>query len=222
MYSKAIPGKVTLGTEDTWTVLTHVLPQQPIVYSGGVGKNISFELELIKSYRAQVYLFDPSDTGIHTMKALPAIPGICFTPVALSNHNGILQLFLPVNPEEGSYTKQIHQTGYTDTIEFPCRSVVSLMKENGHTRIDILKLDIEGAEYEVLEDIIKNNIEVDQICVEFHHFFDDIPRKTTRKAMKMLRDAGYVRIHRHGLDFLYSHSRLFHGKQVERRSLSRS
>ena len=43
------------------------------------------------------------------------------------------------------------------------------MKKNGHKHIDFLKLDIEGMEYEVLEDILTRRLSIQQICVEFHH-----------------------------------------------------
>jgi FkbM family methyltransferase len=206
-YSKTVPGKITLGHEDQWTILTHTL-FAPIVYSGGVGKNISFELELIKRFNAQVYLFDPSATGIKTMKDIPALVGLHFSSIALSNHDGVLKLFFPVNPDEGSYTREIHKTSQTASIEFPCRKISSLMKENGHDHIDILKLDIEGSEYDVLEDILREHLEIDQICVEFHHFFDSIPKQATRQTMAMLKQAGYVMAHRRELDYLFCKKKL--------------
>jgi hypothetical protein len=40
---------------------------------------------------------------------------------------------------------------------------------NGHREIDLLKIDIEGAEYGVLEQILRDRIAVRQLLVEFHH-----------------------------------------------------
>jgi hypothetical protein len=51
------------------------------------------------------------------------------------------------------------------------------MRELGHTRLDLLKLDIEGAEYEVLKSIGSTRIGV--LCVEFDENFHPL-------------DAGYV------------------------------
>ena len=42
------------------------------------------------------------------------------------------------------------------------------MAINNWKHIDLLKIDIEGFEYQVIDDIIKNNLNVSQICVEFH------------------------------------------------------
>ena len=42
------------------------------------------------------------------------------------------------------------------------------MNEFGLNHIDVIRMDIEGAEYEVLENILNNRISVDQILSEFH------------------------------------------------------
>ena len=48
------------------------------------------------------------------------------------------------------------------------------IKELGHEKIDILKMDIEGAEFEVIHDIICDGIEFGQLCIEVHdRFFEN-------------------------------------------------
>jgi hypothetical protein len=42
-----------------------------------------------------------------------------------------------------------------------------------HQKIDILKMDIEGAEYSALKNMMNSGINISQICVEFHHRFMD-------------------------------------------------
>lgn len=211
MYSLPIPGKVTIGKEDKWTIFAPGL-NQPVVYAGGVGKNISFELELLQLYKASVFLFDPSDTGIKTMSKVGPRENLNFIPVALTNADGYVKLFLPVDPTEGSYTKSVHKSGHLDAIEFPCRSIPSLMKELGHTKIDILKLDIEGAEYEVLKDVLDHNIAVDQVCVEFHDSFDSIPSRATHQMIRRLKKEGYLLFHRSEADYSFMHKRLKAGR----------
>ena len=39
------------------------------------------------------------------------------------------------------------------------------------SRIDILKMDIEGAEYDVIDDIINSPVPIAQVLIEFHHRF---------------------------------------------------
>ena len=52
---------------------------------------------------------------------------------------------------------------------------------NGHDSIDLLKIDIEGFEYEVLEDCLEDRIPIKQICVEFHDFFPEISKAKTKE-----------------------------------------
>ena len=42
------------------------------------------------------------------------------------------------------------------------------MREYKHDKIDLLKLDIEGSEYKVLNDILEKNITIGFLNVEFH------------------------------------------------------
>jgi len=42
------------------------------------------------------------------------------------------------------------------------------MQEHGHTHIDLLKIDIEGAEYQVLDNMLHENILPTILCIEFH------------------------------------------------------
>lgn len=52
-----------------------------------------------------------------------------------------------------------------DTISMTTLS--NLMMQNGHKHIDLLKLDIEGAEVEVLNQMLSSHIYPTVICVEF-------------------------------------------------------
>ena len=58
----------------------------------------------------------------------------------------------------------------------PCTSIVQEMEMNGHDSIDLLKIDIEGFEYEVLQSCLEERIPIKQICVEFHDFFPEISK----------------------------------------------
>lgn len=65
------------------------------------------------------------------------------------------------------------------------------MRELGHTHIDIIKMDIEGAEYDVIKDIHNSDIRPKQILVEFHHRFPGVGIKKTKEAIDSLRSIGY-------------------------------
>jgi hypothetical protein len=97
----------------------------------------------------------------------------------------------------------------TTVVEAPVRRLSTLMRQLGHERIDVLKLDIEGGEYAALEDLLAGEIVVPQILVEFHHHFPGIGVARTEQAIRALRKAGYRIFHRspRGLEFSFLSSR---------------
>jgi len=90
---------------------------------------------------------------------------------ALYNKTGLtVKFFLPQNHKHVSHSISNFQNNYktnTDYIKVQTISVIDVMKENNLKQIDLLKLDIEGAENHVLPDMVKKKIFPDQILVEF-------------------------------------------------------
>ena len=65
------------------------------------------------------------------------------------------------------------------------------MRQLGHDQIDILKMDIEGAEYDVINDISMSDTRPKQILVEFHHRFPGVGIDRTKQAISRLKSMGY-------------------------------
>ncbi len=190
------------GSICPWTICPDELNENSIVYGGGIGSDISFEHELVKKFGCRVVLYDPSPTGLKTM-SLPEnkIPEFQYYPVALAAHKGKLSFAPPAELGGDSWFASEAGEG---KIEVPCTDLVSFMNENGHDRIDLLKLDVEGSEYEVIEDILNRRIPVQQICVEFHHgILPGIRRRQTISAMLKLIMRGYKMICQEGANHTF-------------------
>ncbi len=190
------------GSICPWTICPDGLSSKSIVYSGGVGSDISFEHELVKRFNCDVVLYDPSPTGLETM-ALPQhkIPQFHFFPVALAGHSGTLKMAPPLDAQGDAWFPQAHAAG---TIEVPCTDLASFLERNGHKQVDFLKLDIEGSEYEVIEHILSRRIPVRQICVEFHHgILPGIRRSQTIRSMFKLIARGYKLLHQEGANHTF-------------------
>jgi hypothetical protein len=56
-------------------------------------------------------------------------------------------------------------------------------------------MDIEGGEYEVIEDILESRISVGQVLVEFHHNFRSVSITRTANAVHRLNERGYRIFH---------------------------
>ena len=75
--------------------------------------------------------------------------------------------------------------------EVDCITIGGLMDEHGIENIDLLKMDIEGAEYDVLDGMLASDIRPKQLLVEFHHRFSSIGLEATRDMIRRLEEAGY-------------------------------
>ena len=76
----------------------------------------------------------------------------------------------------------------------PVERVRTIMKRLLHEKIDLLKLDIEGAEYGVLRDMLDIGILPTQILVEFHHGKRKkgrVPVSETKNLVERLKGFGY-------------------------------
>jgi hypothetical protein len=76
------------------------------------------------------------------------------------------------------------------SVEAKCLSTI--LRELDCASIDLLKMDIEGAEYEVFADLMKTSIRPTQILVEFHHRHAGLNKSMTTDAVNSLRHAGYA------------------------------
>lgn len=69
------------------------------------------------------------------------------------------------------------------------------MNELKHTNIDLLKINIEGGEYDIINDLAESNLSIKQIVLEFHHRFTGFKLAQTKNAVKILSGMGYEIFH---------------------------
>ena len=175
-----------------WCICPTGIGQDSVVYSFGVGTDVSFDLGLIEKYGCAVHAFDPTPKSIQWVKLQKLPDKFMLHEYGLAAHDGTVKFFPPENAEHVSHTVLERPGREEGAFEVPVKRLATIMKELGHDRIDILKMDIEGAEYDVLDDMIASNIRPQQVLVEFHHQFKDVHAKRTKVAIKMLNKAGYA------------------------------
>jgi FkbM family methyltransferase len=199
----------TLGSRQNhcaWTFCPDGLNANSVIYSGGVGPDISFEHDLVRQFGCNIVLFDPSPPGLETMsKPENKIPQFKFHPVALAGRCGKLNFAPPLDPDGSSWFSNANETG---ALEVPCVDLSTLLQQNNHTSIDLLKIDIEGAEYDVLNDLLKRRLPVKQVLVEFHHgILPGIRRGQTIRAILKMLAAGYRLLDQEGGNHTFLSSR---------------
>ena len=151
LRSMKSPGKKSCyGTEyGGWTIPNDRLTADSVCYCVGCGEDISFDLELVRAYACTVYGFDPTPRSVEFVRRTTAnIPGYRFRDVGIWDRDGTVKFFAPRDSQHVSHS--ITNLQSTDAyIEVPTRRLREVLRENGHSRLTLLKLDIEGAEYQV-------------------------------------------------------------------------
>ncbi len=164
-----------------WVVATSMLSEDSICYCAGVGEDISFDLALIEMFGCDVFAFDPTPRAVKYVEDNAVdVDRFHFYEVGLWSSHDTLRFYAPEDPAHVSHSVVNLQRTAT-FFEAECKRLSSLMEELGHDRLDLLKLDIEGAEYEVLDSLIEDGIEPSIICVEFD------PPDPIRKNVSMVR-----------------------------------
>lgn len=198
IFQRECHGLAKFGGECSWTIQPSLEPNSRVLCAGA-GHDISFELDLYQRFGCKVHLLDPSPTGHSTWEREKAQASgkIHFWPVALSALDGKLFLGEPADLSEGSFRSK--PTNLQGGIEVPARSISSLMQNLGWDAIDLLKMDIEGGEFDVLDSILSQAIHVKQICVEFHHGrdFSATAADSRRAILKMLKHSYRLVYHIH-------------------------
>jgi hypothetical protein len=94
-------------------------------------------------------------------------PEFKFTSVGIGDKDGTVPFEFKEDKLDISVTHRFGRAG--KMLELPVKRLSTLMYERGHNHIDILKMDIESAEYDVIPDIV--GLDIRQILVETHQRF---------------------------------------------------
>ncbi len=187
----------TIGTSyGSHTLLCDSLDARSIVYAFGVGEDASFDLGLIERYGCQVHAFDPTERSIAWARATVDHLLWKFHPLGIAATDGEAAFTSPADETHISFFRAPDENARNrEAVRLTVRSLPTIMRELAHERIDLLKMDIEGFEYEVLQSMLETSIRPAQIAVEFHHRMYGYAPAATNDAVLMLRQSGYCLFH---------------------------
>jgi len=182
---------ICLGNKEAcWSICPNSLSADSVVYSFGVGEDVSFDLELLRRFGCCVHAFDPTPRSIEWVSRQRLPGNFVVHTFGVAAFDGHAKFLPPANPAHVSHTLLDRETPWP-AIEVPVRRLTSILKLLGHERIDLLKMDIEGAEYAVLDDMLSSGIPVNQLLVEFHHRWREVGLEKTKQMIRALNSAGY-------------------------------
>jgi FkbM family methyltransferase len=201
-----IPTFAAGARSGTWVVASADLGPASVVWSAGVGDNVAWDLALIERFGCRVQAFDPTPRARAWLAAQALPERFVFHAVGLAAFDGEQPFAAPARVADVNFRPLAARA--PGSVLAPVRRIATLARELGQERIDVLKLDIEGGEYEVLDDLLASGPLPHQILVEFHHGQHGIPLARTLAAIAALRARGYRTLHisPRGLEFTFVHA----------------
>lgn len=186
-----------------------LLTADDICYLAGAGEDISFDCALAMKFPCQVHIFDPTPRAItHATqlrtavdKGTPfpinnsaadiyeitpnAMQQIHFHPWGLASQDAEFKFYVPQNPAHVSHSiLNLQKTQEYFTAQ--CKRVSTICKELGHSTPALIKIDIEGAEYQVIQDLIDTAVLPRILLVEFDEFHCPIDPKSGQRILQAI------------------------------------
>ena len=164
------------------------LTSQSVLIDAGAHRG-EFSAEIMRRFGCQCHLIEANPMLAEKLCVLGAAT---ITTVALGARDGRASFHVRENPESGSLSGS--STECVTAVEVETMSLPRLMERIGVEKIDLLKLDIEGAEFELIastpEDVLRL---LSQITVEFHDFQARFAgQRLFENARARLRSLGFI------------------------------
>jgi len=183
---------VWMGNDDAgFFISPEFIDSQSIVYSFGIGEDISFDEEIIRTFNCKVFGFDPTPKSIYWIQNRKNPFAFTFYDFGIDDHDGFSTFYPPENSNFVSCSIAENEKTKDKSFQVPMKKLSSIVKLLNHSKIDILKLDIEGSEFKVIPELINSDISVRQILIEFHHRFIKDGLMEVAKIVKILNEDGF-------------------------------
>lgn len=162
------------------------------VFSFGVGEDISFDQALIECKNLTVHTFDPTPRVSDFIQPhLLKYEKLTFSNIGLGAKDGEVLFFPPENAGHVSCSVVPNKETEDKAFKVQMKRLSTILEETGISDVDLLKIDIEGAEYEVVPDLLDSGILVKQLQLEIHPDLFHDGRKKTKALINQLNTAGF-------------------------------
>jgi FkbM family methyltransferase len=142
------------------------------------GANVGASVAFFRSRRPEaiIHAYEPDPTTFAKLERnVSGLSGVILHRQAIADHDGVAVLYASANTWDSSLVR-----GTGAPVAVPCRRLRTALREAGLRRVDLLKLDIEGAEFDVLLD--EEALDSTQALVAELHF-DFVPDRELRDVL---------------------------------------
>lgn len=170
-----------------------MLPENPVIIDGGAryGEFESFLKEDIEEFR--LHCFEPDPQNFILLKQNINNTNSFFHQKAITGKGGARELvrfegFPGWSNVEGMYVSSAENRGKTaEMVGVDSVSINEIFSFVGENRIDFLKLDVEGAEYEIFDSMTQDTASrIDQFSVEYHSGLGKIPENAKKLGFEII------------------------------------
>tara|TARA_R110000824_G_scaffold401682_1_gene613580 strand:- start:4494 stop:5132 length:639 start_codon:yes stop_codon:yes gene_type:complete len=169
-----------------------LIPEGSTVISAGVGEDISFDLELIRLKECRIIGIDPTEKSKRYIERHQPDNFIFINKALVSNDRAgqKLKMYVNKNPKHVSDSEVSSHRAASN--KFYMAETITLNELfSKYENISLIKLDIEGSEYKMVDDVIASNVQ--QMSIEFHDFCSGYSSGDTEAAAKSIMSSGYYR-----------------------------
>ena len=168
------------------TVICDFIDKGSVIFDCGANHG-EFSKAVSDIFSAVTYGFEPDP---RLFDKLPKIKQTTFFNLAVSASVGTIKLALGENHCSSAFYRENENQ---EVVDVSATTISDMLLSLNIERINLLKLDIEGAELELLSKLDDNSLSrIDQITVEFHEFRrrEDLPQ--IRKIISEMRSKGFA------------------------------
>ncbi len=186
-----LPGLNLVGSDSAGYVIpAGLLNAKSLCYCVGAGEDVTFDTELAQIYGCHVVVIDPTPEGLNHFRLLSEhisrgepfwttrgkpfryridperLALLSYLEIGVWDSAQMMRFYEPTKENYPSHSVAMFQESGR-YIELPVDRLANIMTSQGHTGIDLLKLEIEGAEYRVLDTVIEDRLDIKAILVEY-------------------------------------------------------
>ncbi|MEA1986706.1 MAG: FkbM family methyltransferase [Candidatus Marinimicrobia bacterium] len=221
-FRKQKAQKIGISYFDPNFIYFNTFDKNSVVVDVGCGYEADFSKHIIYKYNAKVFAIDPTKKHRKFLKVIEEEAKGKFThlQLAISSKNGKITFKETQDNESGSILND-HVNILKDKIksyEVESMTLNNLPDKINSEIIDFLKLDIEGAEYELLAKVTKDNLKpFKQIFIEFHHnAIKSYSLSDTKTIVKSICEKGFNYFTLDDVNYLFYNLKYFKNNNISK------
>lgn len=177
---------------DHW-VYTKKLNNNSVIIDLGANTGMFSEM-MINKFKSQCFAVEPNKELFERINNR----SLTKLNLAITKKDGPVEFYISENHEASSLINNFQTLWKTEekqTAEGICLNTLLQRLNFANTKIDVLKMDIEGAELDIIESLnYKNSKNIQQITVEFHYWIHPESLVRTKQSINKLLSLGYSAI----------------------------